>query len=200
MADTFFSLHVHCVFSTKNREPLVGETRERLWAFMGGIAKRNGVKPICIGGVEDHVHLLLSLPTTLSVAKTVQLIKGGSSTLIYDTLRTLRNFAWQTGYGAFAVSTSHVPGTFKIRRNIIERKAFRRNASGSSKNMGLASKNGSFGINCMRSSRGYLQWSPAGMDLLPVRFPARGITGSFAAQVCAPNLSLDRSKRKIWPA
>jgi REP-associated tyrosine transposase len=44
---------------------LVGETRERLWAFMGGIARRNGVKPICIGGVEDHVYLLLSMPTTL---------------------------------------------------------------------------------------------------------------------------------------
>jgi putative transposase len=44
---------------------LVGETRERLRAFMGGIARQNGVKPICIGGVEDHVYLLLSMPTTL---------------------------------------------------------------------------------------------------------------------------------------
>jgi REP element-mobilizing transposase RayT len=121
MADTFFSLHVHCVFSTKNREPLlVGETRERLWAFMGGIAKRNGVRPICIGGVEDHVHLLLSMPTTLSVAKTVQLIKGGSSAWIHDTFGTLRNFAWQTGYGAFAVSTSHVPDIIRYIQNQAE--------------------------------------------------------------------------------
>ncbi|MGA8655100.1 MAG: transposase [Chthoniobacterales bacterium] len=70
MADTFSSLNVHAVFSTKNREPLlVGEIKERLWAFMGGIAKRNEMKPLCIGGVADHVHLLLSLPTTLKALR-----------------------------------------------------------------------------------------------------------------------------------
>jgi hypothetical protein len=70
MADTFSSLNVHIVFSTKNRQPLlVGEIKERFWAFMGGIAKQNEMKPLCIGGVADHVLLLLSLPTTLSVAK-----------------------------------------------------------------------------------------------------------------------------------
>ena len=66
MADTFSSLNVHCVFSTKNRQPLlVGEIKERFWAFMGGIAKQNEIKPLCIGGVAGHVHLLLSLPTTM---------------------------------------------------------------------------------------------------------------------------------------
>jgi putative transposase len=82
--------------------------------------RRNGVKPICIGGVEDHVHLLLSMPTTLSVAKTVQLIKGGSSAWFHETFRQLRNFAWQTGYGAFAVSTSHVPDTIRYIQNQAE--------------------------------------------------------------------------------
>jgi hypothetical protein len=53
MADTFSSLNVHCVF-TKNRQPLLmGEIKERFWAFMGGIAKQNETKPICIGGVAD---------------------------------------------------------------------------------------------------------------------------------------------------
>jgi REP element-mobilizing transposase RayT len=80
MADTFSALNVRCVFSTKNRQPLlVGEIKERFWAFMGGIAKQNEIKPLCIGGVADHVHLLLSLPTTMSVAKAMQFIKGGSS-------------------------------------------------------------------------------------------------------------------------
>jgi putative transposase len=70
MADTFSSLNIHFVFSTKNRQPLlVGEIKERFWAFRGGIAKQNEIKPLCIGGVADHVPLLLSLPTTLSVAK-----------------------------------------------------------------------------------------------------------------------------------
>jgi putative transposase len=67
-------------FGTKNPQPLlVGEIKERFWAFMVGIAKQNEIKPLCIGGVADQVHLRLSLPTTMLVAKGMQLIKGGSS-------------------------------------------------------------------------------------------------------------------------
>jgi putative transposase len=118
MSDTYFSLNVHCVFSTKNREPvLVGELKDRLWAFMGGIAKENRVKPLCIGGVADHVHLLLSLPTTLSVAKAVQLIKGGSSAWVHGTFSSLGHFGWQPGYGAFTVSVSHVSETIHYIQN-----------------------------------------------------------------------------------
>jgi putative transposase len=121
MADTFSSLNVHCVFSTKNREPLlVGEIKERFWAFMGGIAKQNEIKPLCIGGVADHVHLLLSLPTTMPVAKAMQLIKGGSSTWAHETFSPLRQFAWQSGYGAFTVSISHVAETITYIQNQVE--------------------------------------------------------------------------------
>jgi REP element-mobilizing transposase RayT len=63
--------------------------------------KQNEIKPLCIGGVADHVHLLLSLPTTLSVAKAMQLIKGGSSAWAHEAFSPLRHFAWQSGYGAF---------------------------------------------------------------------------------------------------
>jgi putative transposase len=118
MADTFFSLNVHCVFSTKNREPLLaGEIKDRVWAFMGGIAKQNKIKPLCIGGVADHVHLLVSLPTTLSVAKAVQIIKGGSSTWMHGAFSPLRHFAWQSGYGAFTVSASHIGETIRYIKN-----------------------------------------------------------------------------------
>jgi putative transposase len=64
-----------------------------------------------IGGVADHVHLLLSIPTTIAIAKAIQLIKGGSSAWIHDTFRELHNFAWQEGYGAFSVSVSHLSET-----------------------------------------------------------------------------------------
>ena len=121
MADTFSSLNVHAVFSTKNREPLlVDEIKERLWAFMGGIAKQNEIKPLCIGGVADHVHPLLSLPTTLSVAKAIQLIKGGSSAWIHETFTPLRHFSWQSGYGAFTVSVSHIDQTIAYIQNQAE--------------------------------------------------------------------------------
>ena len=66
------------------------------------------MKALAIGGVEDHVHLLLSLPATMPIAKAVQLIKGGSSKWVHDTFPDQRLFAWQTKYGAFSVSVSQV--------------------------------------------------------------------------------------------
>jgi REP element-mobilizing transposase RayT len=110
MGNTFSCLNVHCVFSTKERLPILSpEVRERLWPYLGGIAKQNGIHPKCIGGVADHVHLLLSMPTTMAIAKAIQLIKSGSSAWIHQTFRELRNFAWQQGYGAFSVSVSQLP-------------------------------------------------------------------------------------------
>ena len=112
MANTFSCLNIHCVFSTKERVPVLNpDIRERLWPYIGGIAKQNGMIPKCIGGVSDHVHLLVTLPTTFAVAKAVQLIKAGSSAWIHQTFPNLRNFAWPQGYGAFSVGISQVQET-----------------------------------------------------------------------------------------
>ncbi|MBV9490867.1 MAG: IS200/IS605 family transposase [Verrucomicrobia bacterium] len=109
MANTFHALNVHCVFCTKNRDPLLTpEIRTRLWSLIGGIARQNHIEPRCIGGMSDHAHLLLSVPTSLSVAKAMQLIKGGSSSWLGKTFAPLRHFAWQEGYAAFGVSFSHL--------------------------------------------------------------------------------------------
>lgn len=104
---SYVSSYHHCVFSTKERRPLITPAlRERLWPFLGGIARQNKIKAIEIGGVADHVHLLLSLPPTASIAKTLQLIKGGSSKWVHETFPEHRLFAWQEKYGAFSVSAS----------------------------------------------------------------------------------------------
>jgi REP element-mobilizing transposase RayT len=121
MANTFCSLNVHCIFSTKERVPMLNpELRERLWPFLGGIAKQNGITPRSIGGVADHVHLLLSLPTTVPMAKAIQLIKAGSSAWIHQTFRQLHNFNWQQGYGAFSVSVSQLLETIHYIQNQVE--------------------------------------------------------------------------------
>src|SRR5258705_3160312 len=74
---SFNSCLMHCVFATKERRPwLTSAIHERLWPYLGGIARENDMKALAIGGVADHVHLLLSLPTTLSVAKAMQLVKA----------------------------------------------------------------------------------------------------------------------------
>jgi putative transposase len=59
-----------------------------------------------VGGTADHVHLLLSLPRTISVAKAVQLLKSGSSKWVHDNFSRAKNFAWQEGYGAFSIGVS----------------------------------------------------------------------------------------------
>jgi putative transposase len=105
------SLH-HCVFATKEREPLLTpEIRERLWPYLGGIARENGMKALAIGGVADHVHILLSVPATISVSKAMQLLKGNSSKWIHESFPVLRQFSWQEGYGAFSIGISGIEDT-----------------------------------------------------------------------------------------
>lgn len=110
MANTYTSLYYHVVFSTKKRKPLIGkDIRERLWAFLGGIARENKMKALCVGGMDDHIHLLIMAPPTLSPSKMVQLVKGGSSKWIHDTFAQMQDFAWQDGYGVFTVTKSQIP-------------------------------------------------------------------------------------------
>src|SRR6266404_9550354 len=115
---SYISSDFHCVFSTKERRPLIPpELRERLWPFLGGIARQNQMKAIEIGGMPDHVHILLSLPSTLSIAKALQLIKGGSSKWVHDTFPERRLFRWQVKYGAFGVSVSQLDKTIQYIRD-----------------------------------------------------------------------------------
>src|SRR5258708_35503079 len=107
MAHSFTSSLFHCVFSTKERRPFItSDLQVRLWPYMGGIARDNGMKALVVGGVDDHAHLLLSLPSTMAIAKAIQLIKGGSSKWIHDEFPSHKEFAWQEGYGAFSIGVS----------------------------------------------------------------------------------------------
>jgi len=110
MGNTYTSLHYHFVFSTKLRIPWIShEIEDRIWSFLGGIARENEIKPILIGGMPNHVHMAVGLPSTLSVSNALKQIKGGSSKWIKDTFPRLDGFAWQDGYGAFSVSKSVLP-------------------------------------------------------------------------------------------
>lgn len=112
MAHTYTSQLLHCVFSTKERRSLITpDLQERLWPYLGGIARDNRMKALSIGGVSDHVHLLLSLPATLSISKAMQLIKGSSSKWVHDHFPQHQDFGWQEGYGAFSIGISDVERT-----------------------------------------------------------------------------------------
>lgn len=104
MPSTHLSLHFHVVFSTKDRMPQISsEWREKLHSYIGGVVKNAGAIPEAVGGVADHVHLLLGLPATLALADIIRTIKANSSKWIHDEIG-LEKFAWQEGYGASTVS------------------------------------------------------------------------------------------------
>jgi REP element-mobilizing transposase RayT len=106
MPHALVNKRMHVIFSTKERQKLIPEDNQpRLWAFMGGIARKNGFTAVAVGGTCDHAHALLAIPATVPLAKAVQLIKGGSSKWCKENLP--RRFAWQEGYAALSVSASH---------------------------------------------------------------------------------------------
>ena len=110
MPHTYVSDLVHCVFSTKQRRKLIRpETQSEFWSFIGGIARKNGFKTLIVGGTDDHVHILLSLPAAMPLAKALQLLKGSSSRWMNET--HARGFSWQEGYGAFTLGVSQRPRT-----------------------------------------------------------------------------------------
>ena len=84
------------------------ELQPRLFQYIGGIARENKIKLLAAGGVSDHIHLLVSMPGTISISKALQLIKGGSSKWIHETFPEHRMFEWQEGYGAFSISVSDI--------------------------------------------------------------------------------------------
>jgi REP element-mobilizing transposase RayT len=107
MANTFTCLQYHLVFSTKHREPwLRPDDQDRIWAYLGGIARDNRLTAVLVGGMADHVHILLGVPAAIAVSEAVKRIKGGSSGWIKQNIFGCRGFAWQDGYGAFSVSKS----------------------------------------------------------------------------------------------
>jgi len=111
---SFVSCLIHCTFATKERLPLITpDLQQRLWPYLGGIARENKMKALIVGGVADHAHALLSIPSMISVAKSMQLLKGNSSKWIHDTFPEHRYFEWQEGYGAFSIGISGVEDTMK---------------------------------------------------------------------------------------
>jgi len=112
MGNSYISCWVHYVFSTKNQEKwLKSDIREKLFPYIGGICRENNFKLIKAGGVDDHLHLLVSLPSTITIAKAIQYLKGGSSRWIHETFGNMKDFAWQEGYGAFTIGVSQIDQT-----------------------------------------------------------------------------------------
>ncbi|MBE7507669.1 MAG: transposase [Planctomycetia bacterium] len=110
MPQSLSAVHVHLIFSTKGRRPLLHDValREALHAYLGGISRELDCPPVRIGGVADHVHILARLGRTISQADWVKEIKRVSTLWLKGHTGNLADFQWQAGYACFSVSQSNI--------------------------------------------------------------------------------------------
>ena len=107
MAGTFSQILFHIVFATKGRWPwLTPAVRGRMHAYLGGIARDEGCVALAVGGVSDHVHLLVRGKPDVRLSDLLRNLKSRSSAWAHQTLPGLDSFAWQEGYALFSVSKS----------------------------------------------------------------------------------------------
>ena len=118
MANTYSNLFYHFVFSTKGRVDLIApQIEDRVWAYIGGIARKHDLTALKVGGIENHIHALIMAKPIQSPSQIAQWLKGESSKWIHETFPELSAFAWQDGYGVFSVSKSNVPEVIEYIKN-----------------------------------------------------------------------------------
>jgi REP element-mobilizing transposase RayT len=109
MPQSLSKVIVHIIFSTKDREPFLdSNVRARCMLTWQQCAATFGGELVRVGGVSDHVHIVTTLPRTLSQAEMIEQIKKASSKWIKEVDTRYRPFFWQRGYGAFSVSPSQL--------------------------------------------------------------------------------------------
>lgn len=107
MSQSLSSVLVHTIFSTKLRNPLIKkEIRSDLYAYIAGISQKQKSYVHEIGGVDDHVHMLITLPRTIALSDLLEEIKKSSSKFIKTRGPEYREFSWQKCYGAFSIGQS----------------------------------------------------------------------------------------------
>jgi len=109
MPQSFASVPLHIIYSTKGRLPfLTDDLLQSILEYFGAVADGCGCRLLASGGVSDHVHLLVSLSRTITIADLIRTLKSSSSRWIHDKYSDRASFAWQSGYAVFGVSESNI--------------------------------------------------------------------------------------------
>jgi len=109
MSQSYVQFYAHIVFHTKNNRKIIPvQIEEELYSYLGGILRNYKSLPIKIGGTDDHIHVLCTLPKTMSLADLTEEIKKSSSKWIKTKGVDYQDFYWQEGYGGFSVGWSQV--------------------------------------------------------------------------------------------
>jgi putative transposase len=118
MSQSLSKLFVHIVFSTKDRQPLIQpDVMSDLYSYISGIVIGQNAHIHEIDGVEDHVHLLVTLPRTLALCDLLEETKKCSSKWIKTKGEAYKGFSWQKGYGAFSCDPSNCKSLRSYIRN-----------------------------------------------------------------------------------
>jgi putative transposase len=116
VAHTAANLVIHVIFTTKGRRPFIApEIRNHLLAYLGGIVRELHGTALIINGTADHVHMLIRIRPSQTVAEVMRVVKANSSRWVHQKWKA--GFAWQTGYGSFSVSESNVPSVSRYIAN-----------------------------------------------------------------------------------
>lgn len=114
----FWRLFYHIVWTTKRREPLMTQELEaELYNYLAGKADFLGSIVHAIGGVDDHVHIVASIPPKLSIADFVRHLKGSSAHHVNHLPGAPGNFGWQRGYGAISLGHRQLKRAIDYVRN-----------------------------------------------------------------------------------
>jgi len=118
MSKEFISCLLHVVIGTNGqRNFLTADVRSQLSTYLSAVAKSKGMKLVALGGTENHMHILLALPSKLSVESAILPLKQSSTTWIRQNFEALRSFSWATGFAAFSISRSQLDSTLLYIQN-----------------------------------------------------------------------------------
>lgn len=124
MAQSLPRVHLHLIFATKHREPtLIDDIRPRLHGYMATVLGNLRCPVVVVNSVEDHVHLLFELSSTVTISRAIEEVKKSSSKWLKQQAKIFARFAWQAGYAVFSVSESNVAS---VRRYIENQRAHHR--------------------------------------------------------------------------
>ncbi len=118
MANTYTQIHIQFVFAVRNRQSLIDEKwRAELYKYITGIVQHAGHKMLQINGMPDHIHILIGMRPSQSIADLMKHVKGDSSAWINQKGFIRTRFSWQEGYGAFSYAKSAVPNVIRYIKN-----------------------------------------------------------------------------------
>ena len=118
MSKEYISCLMHVVVGTYHQKNfLLADVRNQLSSYLAVVAKTKGMKLVALGGAENHIHLLLALPSKLSVESAILPLKQSSTTWIRQHFESLRAFSWATGFAAFSISRSQLENTLLYIQN-----------------------------------------------------------------------------------